>query len=150
MSICSYSTGCPISNRGISGAYWAVSINMGIVVAKAKLVKRSLHLWNQHVKNLGCFCPILIWGISDTYCGQSINFRKKCNEPFYTHFWLNLWYWNQILKILTFSVPYMISVIFMEYYGNWGSKFFFWKSDFTIINWVKNEYRKVHCIFFWN
>ena len=112
-----WATGCPISNRGISKAYWAVIINMGIVVTKAKLVKRSLHLWNQHVKNLGCFCPILIWGISDTYCCQSINFRKKCNAPFYTHFWLNLWYWNQILKILTFSVLYLIWVIFKEDFG---------------------------------
>ena len=122
------STGCPISNRGISKAYWAVPINMGIVVAKAKLVKRSLHLWNQHVKNLGCFCPILIWGISVTYCGQCINSRKKCNAPFNTHFWLNLWYWNQILKILTFSGPYLISVIFKEDYGNCGSKFFFFEN----------------------
>ena len=48
-------TGCPISNRGISKAYWAVTINMGIVVAKAKLVKRSLHLWNQHVKKFRMF-----------------------------------------------------------------------------------------------
>ena len=120
-------TGCPISNQGISEACWAVTINMEIVITKAKLVKRSLHLWNQHVKNLGCFCPILIWGISDTYCSQSINSRKKCNAPFYTHFWLNLWYWNQILKILTFSGPYLISVIFKEDYGNCGSKFIFLK-----------------------
>ena len=62
----------PIVKRVIWWACWELTINMAIMVVKAKLAKHPLSLCRWNKKNLGWFCPIFCEGFQTLIVGKKI------------------------------------------------------------------------------